>query len=51
MAKENCAKPDCNCELTAGSIEKDGKKYCGEFCASGEGASLEDCQCGHEECD
>jgi hypothetical protein len=50
--EENCAHPDCNCEVTAGEIvSKDGKKYCSEFCASSEGASLEDCRCGHRDCE
>jgi hypothetical protein len=52
MAKENCAHPDCDCEVEAGAgVSKDGKIYCGEFCASSEGASLEDCECGHSDCE
>lgn len=51
MAEENCDNLNCVCELSAGSVTKDGKNYCSEVCANGEGASLEDCQCGHEDCD
>jgi hypothetical protein len=52
MAKENCAHPDCDCVFEAETgVSKDGKIYCGEFCASSEGASLEDCECGHSDCE
>jgi hypothetical protein len=51
MAEEICANEDCECELDFGeAVTKDGKKYCSEFCASSEGASLEDCECGHSDC-
>jgi hypothetical protein len=51
MAEQTCASEDCECELdSAGTVTKDGKKYCSEFCASSEGASLEDCECGHSDC-
>jgi hypothetical protein len=50
MAEQNCANSNCTCELSlGGSVTKDGKNYCSEFCASSEGASLEDCECGHSE--
>jgi len=52
MAEELCAHPGCVCEVESGAaVSKDGKNYCSEFCASGEGASLEDCQCGHSDCE
>jgi hypothetical protein len=52
MAEEICAHPGCVCEIEAGAaVSKDGKNYCSEFCASSEGASLEDCQCGHSDCE
>lgn len=51
MAEETCENLNCVCELSAGSVSKDGKQYCSEFCASSEGASLEDCECGHGDCD
>ena len=51
MAQEQCAHPDCDCEVEAGSgVEKNGELYCGEFCAASEGASIEDCECGHSDC-
>jgi hypothetical protein len=51
MAKELCASENCDCEVEPGKgVSKDGENYCSEFCASGEGASPEDCECGHEEC-
>jgi hypothetical protein len=31
-------------------VAKEGENYCSEFCASDEGASAEDCQCGHPDC-
>jgi len=52
MAEELCAHPGCVCEVESGAaVSKDGKNYCSEFCASNEGASLEDCQCGHSDCE
>lgn len=51
MDDQTCANPDCNCTLSADAgIDKDGKMYCGEFCA-GEGAESGDCNCGHGECE
>ena len=51
MAEEICAHPDCDCEVEVGEgVSKQGKNYCSEFCASSEGASLEECQCGHPDC-
>lgn len=51
MAQGMCANEACNCELVAEeTVEKGGKEYCSEFCASSEGASLEDCECGHADC-
>jgi hypothetical protein len=52
MAEEECAHPACDCELSTGTVvSKDGESYCSEFCASSEGASPEDCECGHPDCD
>jgi Prokaryotic metallothionein len=52
MADESCAHPDCDCEIEAGAgVSKDGKNYCSEFCAASEGASIEDCECGHSDCE
>ena len=52
MAEEICDNSNCECELSDDSVKgKDGKNYCSEFCASGEGASLEDCECGHDDCE
>ena len=52
MAEESCAHPDCDCALEPGAgVSKEGKNYCSEFCASSEGASLEDCECGHSDCE
>jgi hypothetical protein len=52
MPEESCAHPDCDCALEAGAgVSKEGKTYCSEFCAASEGASLEDCECGHSDCE
>ena len=52
MAEENCAHLNCNCEIPAGTgVAKDGKTYCSEFCASTEEATLDDCRCGHRDCE
>jgi len=52
MAQDNCAHGNCECEVEAGAgVSKDGKNYCSEFCAGSEGASLEDCECGHADCE
>jgi hypothetical protein len=51
MSEETCAHAYCDCEVdNQTGITKEGKIYCSEFCASGEGASLEDCECGHDDC-
>ena len=51
MAEEqNCENLNCICEVSADSVTRDGKQYCSEVCASSEGASAEDCDCGHEDC-
>ena len=51
MAEEYCAHAECNCEVEAGKgVSKGGENYCSEFCASREGASTEDCECGHADC-
>jgi hypothetical protein len=51
MAEETCAHPDCDCALGTGPrISKNGQNYCSEFCAATEGASTEDCECGHADC-
>jgi hypothetical protein len=52
MAEDLCAHPECNCEVEEGAtVTKDGKQYCSEFCATSEGASLGDCECGHPDCE
>lgn len=52
MAEELCAHSECRCEVEGGTgVTKDGKTYCSEFCASGEGANPEECECGHPDCD
>jgi hypothetical protein len=48
---EQCAHPDCECEVNEGQgVSKGEDTYCSEFCASSEGASSEDCECGHPDC-
>jgi len=32
-------------------LSKGGKNYRSEFCATSEGASLEECACGHPDCE
>lgn len=47
-----CANENCFCETSsADSVRHDDREYCSEFCASSEGASLEDCECGHPDCE
>ena len=51
MAEQTCAHEECECELDLDeAVTKNGKKYCSESCASSEGASLDDCECGHADC-
>lgn len=51
MAEDMCANEACGCELgSVETVERDGKEYCSEFCATSEAISLEECQCGHAEC-
>lgn len=52
MDEKTCANPDCNCAIGDNEgTKRDDKMYCGEFCASSEGATLEDCDCGHADCE
>jgi hypothetical protein len=46
-----CAHTSCSCE--AGAIDREGRKYCSEKCATlpqGNAPSAKGCGCGHPDC-
>ena len=45
-----CAHPGCHCP--AGSVERNGKRYCSEHCAQSPGpkGATDGCGCGHPSC-
>ncbi|SHL34035.1 metallothionein [Halomonas cupida] len=42
-SRKTCACPDCKCAVDSQSIEKDGKLYCCEACATGHADGSKDC--------
>ena len=43
---QTCAYPPCNCKVEPSKgVAKDGKLYCCEGCASGQGCQCQDCNC------
>lgn len=50
MSQQECACPKCKCAVDRSSIEKDGKLYCSQSCATGHAdGSIDcghDCKCG-----
>ncbi len=45
---ETCAHEGCNCDVSKGSVERDGKRYCSEECAQGKSCGHGGCACGDE---
>ncbi|WP_338743995.1 metallothionein [Pseudomonas putida] len=52
MNEQRCACPHCSCTVDATALQRDGKAYCCEACASGhrggEACRMQDCQCGEK---
>jgi len=52
MNEQRCACPHCSCTVDAGALQRDGKVYCCEACASGhrggEACRMQDCHCGEK---
>ncbi|AIR91097.1 metallothionein [Pseudomonas cremoricolorata] len=48
MNQQTCACPHCSCSLGANAVERDGRRYCCEACASGHanGQACEQGGCG-----
>ncbi|WP_263141678.1 metallothionein [Pseudomonas sp. RIT-PI-AD] len=50
MSQNTCACSQCNCSIGSDYVEKDGKKYCCQACASGHATgspcSHPGCKCG-----
>lgn len=43
MAQQECACPKCTCSVDSKSVEKDGKLYCSQSCATGHADGSIDC--------
>ncbi len=50
MNEQRCACVHCSCTVDANALQRDGKAYCCEACASGhrhgEACRMQDCRCG-----
>ncbi|MGO2240941.1 MAG: metallothionein [Halomonas sp.] len=50
MSEQACACPKCTCSVDSNPVEKEGKLYCCESCATGHADGSQDCghdcQCG-----
>ena len=45
-SNDTCANQHCSCTLAGQeSVERDGKTYCSEECARGEGCTHPSCEC------
>lgn len=44
-----CEHEGCHCQSEVG-IERNGRRYCSEFCAKAQAGRLESCRCGHAGC-
>lgn len=42
---EQCDHEDCDCDVTSSRVEREGRVYCCEGCASGDGCTHASCQC------
>ena len=45
QSKKKCAHEDCECRVSAASVVQDGKRYCSQGCADGNGCDHLDCGC------
>jgi len=52
MNEQRCACAHCSCTVDANALQRDGKAYCCEACASGhrqgEACRMQDCHCGEQ---
>jgi hypothetical protein len=48
-SNDTCANQHCTCTLAGQeSVERDGKTYCSEECARGEGCTHSSCECAEQ---
>jgi hypothetical protein len=44
-SSKTCAHEDCECNVSASSVTRDGNRYCSLGCADGKGCEHPDCGC------